>query len=374
LADKHDLAANRVEVQWCELVDSTNERLLRLPWIGANDTGVAAVQEIPGQAPLRVRALAARQQSAGRGQKQRSWFAEPGMSLLLSVAIDRPKSTWPAALSGFSIACASAAIDALESAPVAGYRPEPIGIKWPNDLVRLRSCSLQPGRSAPGFDEGSVAPESWLEKIAGLLIETRQSADQSRIVIGLGLNLCRPTQHSAPAAWQDQLASASLALAASASECRRMPTLPGGLLDDSCRGAVSDAVLRELAHRLAQALSSAWLCFEHSGLSPFREGIERREVLRGRWVEIEDEAQVGKDCRQAKVVGIDAQGFLRVKPLIVSAAVNGSPSPDLSGREVPKSAASRSGALKIAASTGEVSQSDTLRLSGASLRLLRGEP
>ena len=56
----------------------------------------------------------------------------------------------------------------LESAgPVDGKR---LWLKWPNDVVRFQASN-----------EG-------LAKLVGILIEVRQHAGQSRLVIGLGIN------------------------------------------------------------------------------------------------------------------------------------------------------------------------------------------
>jgi len=319
-----------VEVEWCDLVDSTNERLLRRPWTVVADPAPVAAFGDAGAAPFRVSALAAREQHAGRGRRQRVWFGEPGMALLLSVAIDRPRPTWPAALSGFSIACANAVIDALESAKVAGQSVEPLRIKWPNDLVRLRRRASTPSAPAGGAEgaSGGANRDIWLEKVAGLLIETRQTVDQSRIVIGLGLNLCRPlqgvttdpcergvSQRQADLAWAcPEPERVETIPGGLPGETERVETIPGGLLDETARDSVDAQVLHELAHRIAQCQQRAWLDFEHSGLASFRAGIGRRDVLRGEWVEIEDDTQGHRTPAQGCVVGIDDSGHLLVSP------------------------------------------------------------
>jgi BirA family biotin operon repressor/biotin-[acetyl-CoA-carboxylase] ligase len=115
-------------------------------------------------------------QTAGRGRLDRSWVAPAGTALLLSLLL-RPgggpaagdqviggdPAVDPAArahLTVTALGCAAAAACDL----VAGFQP---GLKWPNDLV------------AGGG------------KLGGILAET--SANLAVLVIGLGLNLRRPS-------------------------------------------------------------------------------------------------------------------------------------------------------------------------------------
>lgn len=319
------MIADPIAVEWCDVVDSTNERLLRRAWTRTEAPNCSpAPATSAGSQASHVAALAARKQLAGRGRRQRVWYGEPGMSLLMSVSIDRPGKGWPAALSGFSIACASAVIDALEAAPVAGQKVEAIGIKWPNDLVRLREGLLQPATQGtlPGPSSWRPRRGIWLEKIGGLLIETRQSARQRRIVIGLGLNLCRP-QHAIGAEQHPQEDPQSSRVGAEPGEAWA-PTLPGGLLDDAFRARVDHEVLRELADRLAQRLPQAWCVYENEGLAAFRDAIAQRNVLRGRWVDLEDAPPVGarqggmaretvRGWRRGCVQGIDPAGLLLLR-------------------------------------------------------------
>jgi biotin-(acetyl-CoA carboxylase) ligase len=304
------------------------------------------------------------------------------MALLLSVAIDRARSAWPAGLSGFSIACANAVIDALESAEVAGQSVEPIRIKWPNDLVRLRGRGSAP--PAPGWGGGGASnftnQDFWLEKVAGILIETRQTVDQSRIVIGLGLNLCRPLQSVARAPCVGGVLQGQADLAPAFTEPERVETLPGGLLGDTARDSVDAQVLIELAHRIAQCLPRAWLDFAHSGLASFRTGIERRDVLRGEWVEIEDDIQGHRAVTQGCVVGIDDRGQLLVSPFSrflppALAAMQGSSAGPSTPRMVAD--ASQTGAVPdacIPVPGADFCLDGLMRYCGASVRLLRRKP
>jgi BirA family biotin operon repressor/biotin-[acetyl-CoA-carboxylase] ligase len=112
-------------------------------------------------------------QTAGRGRLDRSWEAEAGAALLVSVLLrpaDLPVSRW------FLLGAAAgvAARDACRQ--VAGFSPD---LKWPNDLLVGE------------------------RKLAGILAEATGTA----AVVGMGLNV-----HGAPpaAAWADQSAGRRL--------------------------------------------------------------------------------------------------------------------------------------------------------------------
>jgi len=96
-------------------------------------------------------------QTAGRGRLGRTWSAEPGTALLVSVLLrpPLPLDEVPVVL----MAAGLAACDGVEAA--AGFRP---GLKWPNDLV--------------------VGDR----KLAGLLTEATGGPDPG-VVLGLGLNV-----------------------------------------------------------------------------------------------------------------------------------------------------------------------------------------
>nr|MCS5525147.1 biotin--[acetyl-CoA-carboxylase] ligase [Candidatus Poseidoniia archaeon] len=89
-------------IYWLESVDSTNRRLLarRLP---------------------RWNAVVAREQTAGRGRRGRSWESPVG-GLYISLVVEND--------SLLPLRTGLAARDALQL-----YCPEHIGLKWPNDLL-----------------------------------------------------------------------------------------------------------------------------------------------------------------------------------------------------------------------------------------------
>jgi BirA family biotin operon repressor/biotin-[acetyl-CoA-carboxylase] ligase len=124
-------------VEWFEVVDSTNRYLLARAAAGAPEGCVAVADE----------------QTAGRGRLGREWIAPPGAALLASVLL-RP--SLPAERRHLvTLAAALAAIDALSDAADAR-------LKWPNDVV---------------IDD---------RKLAGVLAEADGAG---AVIVGMGLNV-----------------------------------------------------------------------------------------------------------------------------------------------------------------------------------------
>jgi BirA family biotin operon repressor/biotin-[acetyl-CoA-carboxylase] ligase len=131
-----------------------------------DSTNTALVEEARSGAPEGL-VLVADHQTEGRGRLGRTWSAEPGTALLVSVLL-RPRlpiDEVPVVL----MAAGLAACDGVEAA--AAFRP---GLKWPNDLV--------------------VGDR----KLAGLLTEATGGSDPG-VVLGLGINV-------APTAYPEELA------------------------------------------------------------------------------------------------------------------------------------------------------------------------
>src|SRR5215218_8406691 len=104
--------------------------------------------------------VVAREQTAGRGRRERSWVSPKDAGLYVSVVL-RPTleaRLWPL----ITLAAALAVRDALEEA--CGLEAD---IKWPNDL-------LAGGR-----------------KLCGILAETAEGARGRAVVLGVGVNLGR---------------------------------------------------------------------------------------------------------------------------------------------------------------------------------------
>lgn len=126
-------------------VDSTNLEAFR--WVASHGVGEGAL-------------VVADHQSAGRGRWGRSWFDEPGRSLMFSLVLNpAPDATGLITTAvGVGVAEGIAAATGLE-----------VLIKWPNDLVVS-------GR-----------------KVAGILVESRSSGADMVVVAGVGINVQAPS-------------------------------------------------------------------------------------------------------------------------------------------------------------------------------------
>jgi BirA family biotin operon repressor/biotin-[acetyl-CoA-carboxylase] ligase len=102
--------------------------------------------------------VVAREQTAGRGRRERAWVSPKDAGLYFSIVL-RPRTDareWPL----ITLAAAVAASDALEEAYAL-----PSDIKWPNDL-------LAAGR-----------------KLCGILAETVEGGAGRAVILGVGINL-----------------------------------------------------------------------------------------------------------------------------------------------------------------------------------------
>jgi BirA family biotin operon repressor/biotin-[acetyl-CoA-carboxylase] ligase len=113
-------------------------------------------------------------QTAGRGRRGRTWEAEPGASLLVSIVVRTPLPL--AARPRLSFAAALAVADALRDA--AGLAPR---LRWPNDVL-----------------VGG-------QKIAGILLEAREGGV---VVVGIGVNV---RQRAFPPGLRERATSVALA-------------------------------------------------------------------------------------------------------------------------------------------------------------------
>lgn len=103
----------------------------------------------------------ANEQTAGRGRGGKSWRSAPGAGLWLTL-IDRPADS--SGLGVLSLRVGLASAGALDR-----FAPEPIRLKWPNDLY---------------IDEG---------KLGGILVEARWREQAVEwVAIGLGVNVKAP--------------------------------------------------------------------------------------------------------------------------------------------------------------------------------------
>jgi BirA family biotin operon repressor/biotin-[acetyl-CoA-carboxylase] ligase len=117
-------------------------------------------------------ALFADEQTEGRGRLGRSWVADPGDAVLLSVLLrpDMPPARVPLIALAVAVAVRTATRGRL-------------GIKWPNDLL-----------AADG------------RKVAGILCEAEVSAGRVRwVVAGIGLNVRSAPKDLLDVGWLDDL-------------------------------------------------------------------------------------------------------------------------------------------------------------------------
>lgn len=96
-------------------------------------------------------------QRAGRGRLGRTWQAEPGSAVLMSVVLADAQTLPTEAV---TVSAGLAVAEAVED--VAGLHP---GLKWPNDVLL----------------DG--------EKLAGVLVEARRVRDRQARVVGVGVNV-----------------------------------------------------------------------------------------------------------------------------------------------------------------------------------------
>jgi len=116
---------------------------------------------LAGQGAAAGTLVIANEQTAGRGRGGKSWQSSAGAGLWLTL-IERPQDT--SGIGVLSLRVGLAAAEALDR-----FAPEPIRLKWPNDLY---------------IDRG---------KLGGVLVEARwREQSLEWIAIGVGVNVTRP--------------------------------------------------------------------------------------------------------------------------------------------------------------------------------------
>lgn len=120
-------------------------------------------------------------QTAGRGRRGRSWQAEPGDALLMSVLLRPPALVAPLVTALFAVAAADAC-------GALGVPEGAVAIKWPNDLVAPGIGGL-PDRKLAGI----LAEAEWPARanVSAGWIEPNP-AEKVLVSAGIGLNLVRP--------------------------------------------------------------------------------------------------------------------------------------------------------------------------------------
>jgi BirA family biotin operon repressor/biotin-[acetyl-CoA-carboxylase] ligase len=222
---------NGVDCSILESTTSTNDYLTKLPF--SKD----------------IKVCIAREQTAGKGQYQRTWLSKKDSSVLLSLRY--PFST-KVALNGLSLAMGLSVIDILECA----YNVDHLKLKWPNDIY---------------FKD---------QKLAGILIENSVQNDWQSVVIGLGLNHQLGADFECDAPWTDL-----------SKICSTLPSLV------------------DLHEKLINGLLKSLQHFEQHGFSTFQTQWHQHDYLLGKQLELnyQDKKTVGI------ANGVNEQGALVIK-------------------------------------------------------------
>lgn len=223
----------RVEV--AARVDSTNTRLVEALRTGGADP--------------EPRLLVGVEQTAGRGRQGRIWHSRAGASLTFSLAVPLDPPAW----SGLSLAVGVALAEALDP---GGCR---IGLKWPNDLLRIDS----PGRG---------------RKLGGVLVETVAVGARRFAVVGIGLNVL-PIDD--------------------------LPEFASGFASLSELGT-GIAGAPDALQRVALPLALALQRFGAQGFAPFATAFDARDLLRGQRV-------TTADAVEGIAAGVGEDGALRLR-------------------------------------------------------------
>jgi BirA family biotin operon repressor/biotin-[acetyl-CoA-carboxylase] ligase len=152
------------EVRFDGATHEAIERMLELPRVElleSTPSTLDVAHRIAAQGAPAGTLVIANEQTAGRGRGGKSWQSSPGAGLWLTL-IERPGDS--SGLGVLSLRVGLAAAEALDR-----FAPEPIRLKWPNDLY---------------VDQG---------KLGGILVEARwREQTVEWVAIGLGVNVQAP--------------------------------------------------------------------------------------------------------------------------------------------------------------------------------------
>ncbi len=125
-------------------------------------TNIYAMQKVYARLASHGTTYFALDQTAGKGQRGKSWETEPGQNIIMSVVID-PQSLSPTQLFRLSCIVSLGCYDFFND-----YAGPETTIKWPNDLYW---CD----RKAGGIlIENIIAGDHWKQAIAGIGINVNQ--------------------------------------------------------------------------------------------------------------------------------------------------------------------------------------------------------
>ena len=228
--------------------------------------------------------LVAERQTAGRGRLGRSWHSagpQPAgqgegaglPALTFSLGLPLAPVNW----SGLSLAVGVSVAESLQpQLPAPGSRTPRVGLKWPNDLW---------------LEGGSATGAGTHRKLGGILVETASmwgqppgagmdagtgaaagagAAALRYVVVGVGLNVQNPVLDPAVALSVPPGSLQELALGGGEGGGETALDAPAALL------------------RVAAPLVAMLQAFEGYGFEPMQPRFDRRDVLRGRSVQLSD--------------------------------------------------------------------------------------
>jgi BirA family biotin operon repressor/biotin-[acetyl-CoA-carboxylase] ligase len=226
-----------------------------LHWMEETDSTNRVAQELARAGAAAGTAVIAEGQTGGRGRLGRSFFSPPYLNLYTSIVLRPGGSTLDA--QAHVLAAAVAVADAV--AGVVGS-PEPVEIKWPNDVLLA------------GL------------KVSGILLEL--GAETTRVaylVLGIGVNL-NVERESFPEEFRARACS--------------LRSFLGAPVD---RVAFTQSLYEHLESTLERCAAQ--------GLAGVLPDFERWFRMRGRRVRV---AGAGPDVLEGVALGVDASGALRL--------------------------------------------------------------
>ena len=230
---------------------------LRTTWIGSefihvdkvNSTNSSA-KNIPPDELVHGTVLNTDNQSSGRGQYERNWFAEPGKNLTFTIVFKPPNA---GRLTLLTMASAYAVLNVIKQ-----KTDHPVSLKWPNDIMI----------------DG--------KKVGGILTECIfYGQNPDRVLIGIGLNISK-------ADFDEELKDIAISL----------------------ESVTNETVKRE--QLLADILASVELVYQkwHKQDAFLHQEISRNMIGFGEWVKLKvaHELQEGR----FKFLGVNEKGELLV--------------------------------------------------------------
>ncbi|MCY4094180.1 MAG: biotin--[acetyl-CoA-carboxylase] ligase [Gammaproteobacteria bacterium] len=208
-----------------QLHESTRTWLKRLDVLSCTQSTNTDLLDLSRDSDIDGRIRTAEVQTSGRGRRGRQWISPFAKNVALSVGIAVDRST--AEIGGVSLAIGLVVAQVLDDLQI-----EDVGLKWPNDIL---------------IDK---------RKVGGILIELADAQRPASLVVGVGINV-----HDAPGVQVTGNYRATRIV-------------------DHLASCSRNSLVAHLINKIYDAIRR----FEDFGFDPFKEGWERRDVLRGKSV------------------------------------------------------------------------------------------